>query len=229
MFTLPQAVVLAYFPAVPRTAAVCVTMLLSVASCHRPAETPQGEVPRPLAGFAAQRVAVTPTAHVRAADSLGWVQQLSGARSVARQLDTNIVAVLDARGLARRWVMPAELAKAYERNRSYATDPYQLVVEQLRSPRMKPGERYGEPLSSQLRTMIALQEDTRFVLLPVDLRFERAADAAGQGRAVLRVALLDPRFAEARWIGDVTGNAAATPALALSSVAAHLADLFVAP
>lgn len=204
-------------------------MLVGVASCHRGAETQPGEVPRPLASYAAQRVVVTPTAHVRATDSLGWVQQLAGARTTALHLDTALVAVLDARGLASRWVMPAELTRAYERNRTYATDPYQLVVEQLRGPKMKTGERYAEPLSSQLRTMIALQEDARFVLLPVDLRFERAGPTRGQGRAVLRVALLDPRFAEARWIGDVTGDAAPTAPLALSSVASRLADLFVAP
>jgi hypothetical protein len=169
---------------------------------------------------------VTPTATVRTADSLGWVRQLAGAREAARRLDTSIVAALDARGLASRWILPPELVRAYERNRSYAADPYSLIVDQVRAVKFKTGDRYGEPLSSQLRTMIALHEDSRFVLLPVELRFERQGAV---GRAVLRIALLDPRSVEAKWIGDVKGEAVANPALAMASVAARLADLFAAP
>lgn len=133
---------------------------------------------------------------------------------------------LTARGLAPRWILPAELSRAYERNRTYATDPYQLATDPLRAPSFKSGERYAEPLSSQLRTMIALHEDTRYVLIPVDLRFEREGTG---GRAIVRFALLDPRSAEARWVGELPGAAAQTPSLALDSVADRLADLFVAP
>jgi hypothetical protein len=74
--------------------------------------------------------------------------------------------------------------------------------------------------------MIALETDARLVLLPVELRFE-IDDARMRG--VLRIALLDPRAAEARWVGDVKGDLAADPARALASVAGKIADLFVAP
>ena len=197
-----------------------------LAGCHRGANAGTGEPVRPLASFAAQRLIVTPTAHVRGADSLGWTTQLAGTRAAGRQLDSSIVVALEARGLASRWILPAELARAFERNRSYAADPYQLAVEQVRSPAFKAGARYGEPLSSQLRTMIALHEDARYVLVPVDLHFEREGTG---GRAVVRLVLLDPRFAESRWVGDVSGVSAQTPVLALGSVADRLADLFIAP
>src|SRR5436190_12388306 len=83
--------------------------LALLASCHhggapRAAET-QAELERPLAAFATQRVVVTPTARVRLNDSLGWAQQLGGATAGSRKLDTSIVAVLEARGLASRWVL----------------------------------------------------------------------------------------------------------------------------
>jgi hypothetical protein len=205
-------------------------LLVGSAACHRSAKTaspPPDAVLPALSVFASQRLIVTPTASVRAADSLGWVRQLAGARETGRRLDTSIVAALDARGLATRWILPPELVRAYQRNRMYAADPYSLIVDQVRAARFKTGDRYGEPLSSQLRTMIALHEDTRFVLLPVELRFER--QGATTGRAALRLALLDPRSAEAKWIGEVKGDAAGTAALAVASVAAHLANLFVAP
>ena len=169
---------------------------------------------------------VVPTAHVRGTDSLGWLPQLSGPRGAARRLDSSIVVALNARGLAPKWILPTQLVRTFERNRTYATDPYQLSVEQVRAPNFKAGDKYGEPLSSQLRTMIALEEDVRYVLLPVDLRFERSGEG---GRAIARFVLLDPRFAEARWVGELTGAPAQTPALALDGVADRLADLFVAP
>lgn len=184
---------------------------------------------RPLESYASQRLIVTPTARVRGADTLGWVQQLGGTRATARRLDTSIVAVFDGRGLASRWIMPAELERSYQRNRNYATDPYQLAVEQLRAVTYVAGKKYEEPLSSQLRTMIALHEDARLVLIPVDLRFEREGTSTTLGRAVLRTVILDPRFAESRFVADVRGDVAGTPAEALSSVASRLADLFLVP
>lgn len=173
-----------------------------------------------------QRVVLTPTSHVRSTDSLRWISTAAGARSAARMLDTNIASVLDARGLASRWILPAALVHTYERNRTYATDPYQLVADPLRDPRFKMGERFGEPLSSQLRTMIALENDVRFVLLPIDVRFEKVGTTA---RAILRVALLDPRSTEAKWVGEVKGDPAPAMSAALASVAEKLADLFIAP
>lgn len=223
---------LAYFSAVQRIVSLrSAVVLVWVASCSRgpKADTlPPIEAERPLAGYAAQRIVVTPTGQVRAADSLGWVAQLGGAGAAARRLDTSIVAELTARGVARRWVWPADLARAYDRNRTYAPDPYQLVWEPVRSAKFITGARYGEPLSSQLRTIIALHDDARYVLLPIELRFEREGTSGG-GRGVLRAALVDARTTEARMVADVKGETAGSPAAALAKVAAKLADLFVAP
>jgi len=191
------------------------------------APTPDQDLPRPLAGFATQRLIVAPASHVRA-DSLGWVQQAGGVRGMARRLDSVLATQLDGRGLAQRWILPAELVRTFERNRSYATDPYQLSVEPLRLPSFKTGEKYGEPLSSQLRTMIALEEDTRYVLMPIELRFDRAPGAMAQ-RGSLRLALLDPRLAEARWVADVRSDAVSDARVALEMLATRVADLFVAP
>lgn len=206
-------------------------MLLALASCHRGTPAPEsgGSAPleqRPFAAFVTQRIVVTPTGFVRRGDTLGWVQSLGGPRAAARQLDSAILVALEARGLASRWVMPAALQRTFERNRSYATDPYQFGLEPLRAPKFETLSRYGEPLASQLRTMVALEADARFVLLPVELRFER--DGARM-RGVLRTVFADPRLAEARWVGDVKGDAVSAAAAALASVAQRLADLFIAP
>lgn len=208
-------------------AVLCLLTAATFTACNRGPRisTPvPGE--RPLAAYATQRVVLVPVASARF-DTLGWVTQLGGANTAARRLDSAIVAKLSERGVGLRWILPAELWRAYERNRNYATDPYQLTVTALRSPTFVAASRYGEPLASQLRTMIALHEDTRDVLVPVEVRFERMGPTTG--RAILRTALLDARLTEARWVADVQGDTSSDPARALDSVAARFADLFLAP
>lgn len=210
----------------PRTLrAATVITLVALAACHKAKPAPASPDARPFDSYATQRIVVTPTGFVRS-DSMGWVQAMGGNRTAARQLDSAIFLALDSRGLAQRWIMPAGLVHTYERNRSYAADPYLLAMEPLRAGTFITAGRYGEPLSTQLRTMIALEADARYVLLPIELRFEKVGAGV---RGVLRVALLDPRAAEARFVGDVKGNETTTSAAALASVGQHLADLFSAP
>jgi hypothetical protein len=77
--------------------------------------------------------------------------------------------------------------------------------------------------------MVALQESARAVLMPVELRFEKDSKT-GQGTAVLRLAVLDGRLGEVRWIGDVKSEPSATFSTALlTSVAGKVADLITAP
>jgi hypothetical protein len=68
------------------------------------------------------------------------------------------------------------------------------------------------------------------VLLPIELRFEPDT-TAGLGVAVLRLALVDGRLGEIRWIGNVRSDPSPTfsRATLLASIAVHLADLIAAP
>jgi hypothetical protein len=124
-------------------------------------------------------------------------------------------------------VLPPDLALSYKRNPTYATDPYTLAEESLRSSSLIAGTRLTEPLASQLRTMIALHENARSVLLPVELRLEPVA-SGNEARATLRLVLVDPRFSEVRWVGTVKSDTASTDAAVLSRSIAHgVADLIV--
>jgi len=172
----------------------------------------------PLAAFATQRLSLAPTALVRVADSSVWVQQLGKARSIGILLDGRIISALRDRGLDSRWYLPADLLASYERNKSYATNPYQLTVEQVRSPLFETGSKFGDPLASQLRTMIALHEDGRFVLLPVELRLETS-------KASLRLVLLDVRSAEARFVGKISSDSGVAPVMALTQIGQRVIDL----
>jgi hypothetical protein len=189
---------------------------------------PVAEPVRPLAFLVPQQVIVAPLNRLREADALGWTQQIPRSREFMRTFDDALQAELGARGLSSRWVYPAALVQAGRTSPSYSIDPYTLAAAPLRSPAAVAGIRVADPLAGQLRTMIALQESARAVLVPVELWFDRMPD--GQGVAVVRLALLDGRTAEIRWIGDVRGTPQASFSRELvTSLVAHTADLFAAP
>ena len=182
----------------------------------------------PLAALVASRAIVTPTYALRVAPELSWSSSGSSSRDLLRAMDDDIAAALAERGLTRGWVLPADLATSYKRNPTYASDPYALAEEPLRASSFIAGSRLTEPLASQLRTTIALHENARVVLAPIELRFDRAENPPGAARATLRLALIDPRFSEARWVGKVQSDTASTDPRILSRLlATRLVDLIV--
>jgi hypothetical protein len=173
-------------------------------------------------------VIVAPTQMLRETDALGWTAQVPRSRELLRALDDSIRTELGARGIDRQWVFPEALERAEKLNPSYAIDPYTLDARGLLSSSVAAGTRVVGALATQLRTMVALQESARAVLIPVELRFDRLP--SGEGVAVVHVALVDARLGDIRWIGDVRSDPSPSFSRALlSGVAAHLADLITAP
>ena len=184
---------------------------------------PAPVVSRPLASLAGQRIVLTPVYRMREGDPMGWAAQVPRSRELLRALDSAIAGELAQRGLEKQWVYPADLARSMRASPTYAVDPYALAIEPLRNPSLAAGGKIGDPLATQLRTIIALH-DGRFVLLPVELRFDR--DKSGQGIAVLRAVLVDARIGDVRWTGEVASDPSPSFARALlTSVASRFADL----
>ncbi len=210
-------------------AAVC----LGAAACRSGGAGGRSNEPvpdeHPLAALAAQRIVVTPLYAIRVAPELGWADHIGKQRDVMRQVDEDIMSAFADRGFRSRWVFPEDLVRSYRLNSTYATDPYALGEEALRTGTIEPGTRLAEPLASQVRVIIALH-DGRYVLAPVELRFERAGATGAAGRAVLRIALLDARFSDVRLITTVQSDTASafSPAM-LQGVATRMANLITAP
>lgn len=185
-------------------------------------------VRRPLSSLASRRILVLPTHFLRPGDSLGFASQITDPDAYLGEVDAEIAFALGNRGLRDRWVFPERLAEAARRNPTYAPDVHALAAQWLRPPVRRMPEQLPEPFASQVRTLIALEDDSQYLLFPVEIRFEPAG--AGAERAVLNVVLLDARRSKIVWMGDVMGDSAThfTPALA-ASVAEHLADLIAAP
>lgn len=236
-------------PALLTNVAALAIALAGAAGCaSRPAATPGSAEAAPapdapLATLAGERIVVAPAQRVRDAGALGWMAEVRSPRDYLASLDDEIAYALDDRGVGRGWVMPKDVARSARRNPTFAADPYALGVAPLLPSARRPrgGEPLAEPLASQLRAIVALG-DARYVLVPVELRFERVparassagstaptAPAGAPGRAVLHLALVDARASQVRWAGDVASDTASrfSPALA-AGVAGRVADL-VAP
>jgi hypothetical protein len=180
----------------------------------------------PLEGLAAAGTIVAPAFAVSVNTQLSG--SIGDSRLLLRELDSAIASALLERGLQHGWILPRDLAVSYRHNPTYATDPYGLAEEPLRTAGFTTGSRLTEPLASQLRTMIALHDGARLVMLPIQLTLEPAVGAANSARASLKVAVVDPRFSEAIWVGVVRGDSTSTDPHALTrAVAEHLADLIV--
>lgn len=205
---------------------------LAFAACRPPSGADEAVAPaapvRPLSALVSQQVIVTPVNALREVDALGWTQRIPRSREFMRAFDDAFEAELGARGLKTRWVYPEALVRAARSNPSHSVDAYMIGAASLRGAGVIAGTRLANPLATELRTMIALQESARAVLLPVELSFDRTRD--GSGVAVVRLALVDARLGEVRWIGDARSDPMTTFSREiLTSLVAHAADLITAP
>lgn len=208
----------------PPQTAVFLSAALCLAACKSSSPTPAQPPEHALSGLAAQHVVILPTYMVRVAPGLGWT--LPRQTEVAKTQDSDIAAALRDRGI-RTWIFPSGLDSAFRRNPTYATDPHTLAEEPLRSPSLGGDQRLPEPLASQIRTLVALHDDVRLVLAPVELRVESVA--AGGGRGVLRLVLLDARASSVRWIGEVASDPAPAFGPSITASIATKLSAVVAP
>ena len=177
-----------------------------------------------MSGLAARHVVMLPVYIVRVAPELPWTAAVGNPAEVARRLDADILAAFDEHGLRHMWIFPPDLVQSYRNNPTYATDPYSLAEEPLRSPNLRSEDHLPEPLASQLRTLIALHDDARMVLAPVELRLEPAGPNAGRG--VLHLALVDARGDNVVWSGDIVSDTVSQFGPEISaSIAARLASV----
>ena len=122
---------------------------------------------RPLATFAAERVAVTPVQFWRA-DTAGWSVGGDGAQLRA-QLDSAIAREFRARGMGARWAYAGDVARSARRNPTLRADPAALGVGAWRGQPPQPGDALPSLVGDNLRTVTALG-DTRYALIPVQLQ-----------------------------------------------------------
>ncbi len=177
-----------------------------------------------LAAFSTRRLMILPVHYLRMGDSLNWAGEISDQQAYLSALDDEIAFAFSDRGVQKVWVFPAAIDAMVKRNEPYAPDPHAMAAQWLRFPGPKRlPQQVPDPIASQLRTLVALQEGGQLVLLPVELRFESVPN--GQECAVLRFVIFDAVRAKIIYMADVASDPQSSfgPALA-ASLAGHLAD-----
>jgi hypothetical protein len=177
-----------------------------------------------LAAFSTRRLMILPTHYLRMGDSLNWAGQITDQTAFLSALDDEIAFAFSDRGVKKVWVFPTAIDAMVKRNEPYAPDPRGMAAQWLRYPGPKRlPEQVPDPIASQLRTLVALQEGGQLVLLPVELRFEPIP--GGKECMVLRFVIFDAVRAKIIYMADIASDPSATfgPALA-ASLAGHLAD-----
>lgn len=213
-----------------KSLSIVVGVIASVASAWQvSAQALAPTAGRPLSPYATRRVLVIPTHYLRTDDSLGWAGQIGDRRAFLDDVDGEIAfALKDRDRIGRMWVFPHQLAEVARRNAPYAPDVYDLAAEWLRPPMKAVPDMVPEPLASQLRTLVALEDECRYVLFPIEVRFMGAGP--GEERAVVRIVVFDARMSRIAWMGDVSSEPAKKFSRGLAaSFAEHLADLVSAP
>jgi hypothetical protein len=191
------------------------------ADAQERSSTPHAHV---LAAFSTRRLMILPTHYLRMGDSLGWADQITDQTAYLSSLDDEVAFAFSDRGVKKVWVFPAAIDAMAKRNEAYAPDPHAMAAQWLRFPGPKRlPQQLPDPIASQLRTLVAMQDGGQLVLLPVELRFERVP--GGMECAVLRFVIFDAVRAKIIYMADVASDpqAAFGPALA-ASLANHLAD-----
>lgn len=198
----PQIAAIRYFPRMRRLSLTVLVVGLLVGCGGGKPQTAPEPAEHSLANLAAQHIALLPTYAVHVVPGLTW-GSIGRPSDVQKTLDADLAAALDEHSIHKTWIYPSDLEQSYKRNPTYATDPSTLAEEPLRSPRLELEQRLPEPFASQLRTLVALHDDVRYALAPVELRLEKAGTG---GRGVLRVVLLDARLSKVTWIGEFASD-----------------------
>jgi hypothetical protein len=205
-------------------AALLATSALAAHPARADAQDRRPAHPHVLAAFSTRRLMILPTHYLRMGDSLGWANQISDQAAFLSSLDDEVAFAFSDRGVKKVWVFPAAVEAIAKRNEAYAPDPHAMAAQWLRypGPRKLPTQ-LPDPIASQLRTLVAMQEGGQLVLLPVELRFEPVP--GGMECAVLRYVIFDAVRAKIIYMADVQSDPQRSfgPALA-ASLANHLAD-----
>jgi len=191
------------------------------------APAPVPVLPAVFAEYAGRVVMVFPLQRYAVADSSSMSASGASGRPRAAQLDSALTDALREKGLESTWSLPPNTSRVAQREVLNRTDPRALSTVGLVPSRRRNDLDLREPLSSQLRSLIAMVPDARIVLLPLEARV--VGTAAGMKQATLRIAFLDARMATVLSFPDVIGPPAADEIAALRGVARKFADLVVAP
>jgi hypothetical protein len=182
--------------------------------------------------MAGERLVVLPVQRLRLDDSAtAGAVNAAAAAAALRGVDSALATAGGARGAA--WAFGPEVARSARRNPTHSPDPFRLAVNPLLPGRRPPPDgAIPDPLASQLRTVVALN-DARYALVPAELRVQPGTARARRASCCAwRSSTRGRRSCAGRAsVASDPAPAGAPPfsSTAAAALAARFADLIAAP
>ena len=123
------------------------TVFMALGATAAPAARAQKPQP-PLAPFVSQRVVVLPVQLLR--PDTGTFVSAAAWGAFRKELDDSIGSAISERGVGKKWMYAAEVARSARRNAAYVSDPYSLGAQPLRGAIYKGGDKMPEVFAGNL-------------------------------------------------------------------------------
>jgi hypothetical protein len=123
-------------------------------------------------------------------------------RDMLSLVDEELEDAFRKRGVRQSWTFAKQITAAAMRNGGLVQDPRELSAESIR--RIQAGDTpLPEPLGTQIRQLIALQEG-RYALIPIEMDVD---NRPGRASGTLRLVLIDSRTARVLWVDSIEAPA----------------------
>ncbi len=186
---------------------VAIVAVAILVGCGSSTPAPKTDAPparSALSGMLGRPLLVLPAQYLAIAAPGGRYEISMANRQLLALFDEELADAFRKRGVRSSWMFAQQITEAAMRNGGLVPDPRELSAETIR--RLPAGDTpLPEPLGTQIRQLIALQEG-RYALVPVEVDVD---SRPGYSAGVLRVMLIDARTARIVWVDSIGAPAPA--------------------
>ena len=183
-------------------AAIALAILCGCASSAPPAKDQTAPAQSALSGMLGRPLLIMPAQYLGVVTPGGQMELSMMNRGLLGIMDEELADAFRKRGVRSSWTFAKEITAAAMRQGGLVQDPRELSAESLR--RIQAGDTpLMEPLGTQIRQLVALQEG-RYALIPIEVDVD---NRAGRASGILRLLLVDSRTARVLWVQSVEAPA----------------------
>jgi hypothetical protein len=183
-------------------ASIALAILCGCASAAPAPKDQTAPVKSALSGMLGRPLLIFPAQYLGVSTPAGQFELSMMNRDLLGILDEELADAFRKRGVRSSWTFAPEIVAAAMRNNGMVQDPRELAAQSIR--RVQPGDTpLPEPLGTQIRQLVALQEG-RYALLPIEVDVD---NRPGRAEGILRLMLIDSRTARVVWADAIDSPA----------------------
>lgn len=189
-----------------RTLAATIAVLV-ITGCASSAPTPKDPTQparSALSGMLGRPLLIMPAQYLGVVTPAGQYELSLVNRDLLTLVDDELENAFRQRGVRPSWTFARAITAASMRNGGLIQDPRELSAESIRRAQASDTP-LPEPLGTQIRQLVALQEG-RYALIPIEMDVD---NRAGRASGSLHVMLVDSRTARVIWVDRIEAPAPA--------------------